>query len=164
MPAPAARPPGDCRDRQAEADLQRGAEGGRPEAEDRGGRGEGASGEADPGGRERALAGWRRTGEDAGAVPRGGEVRCLMLIRLGGYCQHLPRCHSGSGLLNDLAILLPYRVKFYPSAKTTSGRETYERRAQALSLLIAPSPGTPTERCLQNVLRPATPPLVSRGA
>ena len=74
VPAPAARPPGDCRSRQPEADLQRGAEGGRPEAEDRSGRGEGASGEADPGRGERALAGWRRTGEDAGAVPRGGEV------------------------------------------------------------------------------------------
>ena len=56
VPAPAARPPGDRRDRQAEADLQRGAEGGRPEAEGRGGRGQGAGGEADPGGRECALA------------------------------------------------------------------------------------------------------------
>ena len=74
-PAPAARPPGDCRYRQAEADLQRGAEGGGPEAEGRSGRGEGASREADPGGGERALAGRRRAGEDAGAVPRGGEAR-----------------------------------------------------------------------------------------
>ena len=65
VPAPAARPPGDCRYRQAEADLERGAEGGRPEAEGRSGRGEGAGGEADPGGRERALAGRRRAGEDA---------------------------------------------------------------------------------------------------
>ena len=45
-----------------------------PEAEGRSGRGEGASGEADPGGGERALARRRRAREDAGAVPRGGEV------------------------------------------------------------------------------------------
>ena len=37
---------------------------------------------------------------------------------------------------HDLAILLPYRVKFYPSAKATSGRETSERRAQALAGLF----------------------------
>ena len=60
------------RHRQAEADLQRSAEGGGPEAEGRSGRGEGASGEADPGGVEQRalLAGRRRAGEGAGAVPR----------------------------------------------------------------------------------------------
>ena len=71
VPAPAARPPGDCRYRQAEADLQRGAEGGRPEAEGRSGRGEGASGEADPGGGERALAGRGRAEERTRVRPRG---------------------------------------------------------------------------------------------
>ena len=65
LPAPAARPPGYCRYWQAEADLQRGAEGGGSEAERRSGGGEGAGGEAVPGGRERALAGRRRAGEDA---------------------------------------------------------------------------------------------------